>query len=241
MASNASRPRILITRAEEVPGQRWDDYAENVANAGGEPIEGALDAVHETPEHDGLLLTGGIDIDPACYGESRSERVLEVDMRRDQWETELINAARLAGRPLFAICRGHQMLNVARGGTLLQHLDEREPHRARRSADGESIDSGWHDVDILPGTRLAAILDRADGGTMRVNSLHHQAVTTDRVAPKLTVAATTRDGVVESLVDARQPWAVSVQWHPEMEEMAGQCDALWAAFIEASAVAVAQA
>ena len=76
---------------------------------------------------------------------------------------------------------------------------------------------------------------------MRVNSQHHQAVTTDRIAPKLTVAATTPDGVVESLVDARQPWAISVQWHPEMEEMAGQCDALWAAFIEASAVTVAQA
>ena len=229
------RPRILVTRAEEIVSERWEDYGDRVREAGAEPFAGTIQswlAGVAPPEHDGLMLTAGVDVDPARYGQPRAGRVLDVDPRRDQWETALIEAAHADGRPLLAICRGHQLFNVARGGSLLQHLEQREPHRARRGADGESIDSGWHGVATVPGTLLARVLDAA---SVRVNSRHHQAVTVEGVAPGLTVAATTPDGVVEALEDPTQPWALSVQWHPEMTEMADARGRLFEAFVEACA------
>ncbi len=232
----ARRPRILVTRAEAIANERWEDYGDAVEHAGAEPMTGDFEAWksgESTPAHDGLMLTAGFDIDPARYGESPSDRVREVDARRDEWEIELVEAARDVGRPILAICRGHQVLNVACGGSLLQHLEEREPHRARRGADGEAIDSGWHEISVTAGTALARAIDLDGGGSVRVNSRHHQAVTSDRVAEGLVVAATTADGVVESLVDPSQPWTVSVQWHPEMAEMGDAFDGLWQAFVSA--------
>ncbi|MEE8421389.1 MAG: gamma-glutamyl-gamma-aminobutyrate hydrolase family protein [Dehalococcoidia bacterium] len=236
--TGAGRPRILISRAEPIPSERWEDYAGRVSEAGGEPQPidlGDWQPERPLPDHDGLVLTAGVDVDPARYGEARSDHVREVDARRDDFETALIEAARAAGRPLFAICRGHQLFNVALGGSLLQHLEEREPHRARRGEDGETIDSGWHDIDVAGGTLLATALGLADGGVLHANSRHHQAVTLDRVAPGLVVVATTPDGVVEGLVDRSQPWALSVQWHPEMAEAAGPSAGLWTAFVAACA------
>lgn len=230
------RPRILVTRAEAIPGERWKDYGDAVQRAGAEAFSGdfqAWQAGTPAPDHDGLMLTAGIDIDPARFGEARSERVRETDPQRDEFEVALIEAARDAGRPILAICRGHQLFNIARGGSLLQHLEEREPHRARRGTDGESIDSGWHEVEVTAETVLAHALGLAHGGSLRVNSRHHQAVTVDRVAPGLVVAATTADGVVEALVDPSQPWAVSVQWHPEMAESGAHFDGVWQAFVRA--------
>ncbi len=230
------RPRILVTRAEAIAGERWQDYADAVQRAGAEALTGdseAWQAGRPVPDHDGLMLTAGVDIDPARFGEARSERVRETDPRRDEFEVALIEAARDAGRPLLAICRGHQLFNVAAGGSLLQHLAAREPHRARRGADGESIDSGWHAIEVTAETVLARALGIEGGGSVRVNSRHHQAVTADRVAPGLVVAATTPDGVVEALVDPLQPWAVSVQWHPEMAESGDRFEGLWQAFVRA--------
>lgn len=240
----ASRPRILISRAETIAHERWDDYADRIAEAGGQPIAIELADWREHapyPPHDGILLTGGVDIDPARYGEPRSERVRETNPARDAFELVLIEAARTHQRPLLAICRGHQLFNVAHGGTLLQHLEQREPHRARRGADGETIVSGWHDVDIRSGTLLAELLAIGPAGArVHTNSRHHQAVTLDRVAPGLAVAATTDDGVVESLIDAAQPWALSVQWHAEMPECADAFRGLWTAFVHACAEAARQ-
>jgi putative glutamine amidotransferase len=235
-----AEPHILITRAEAIPDERWDDYADRVAEAGGYPIEVQLErwlAGQRPPAHRGLIVTGGVDVEPARYGEPRSDRVQEVNPDRDRFEIALLEQARAAHRPVLAICRGHQLFNVARGGSLLQHLQQREPHRARRGpprdgADG-SIVSGWHDVEVPPGTALA----RAVGsGTLRVNSRHHQAVTEERVAPGLVVAATAPDGVVEALVDPSGSWAVSVQWHPEMPEVAESFRGLFTAFVSACAM-----
>jgi putative glutamine amidotransferase len=234
----ARRPRILVTRAEAIPSERWEDYGDAVERAGAEPLTGDFEAWksgESTPAHDGLMLTAGFDIDPARYGAARNDRVQEIDARRDDWEIGLVEAARDQGRPILAICRGHQLLNVACGGSLLQHLEEREPHRARRGAAGETIDSGWHEIAVTAGTALARAIDLDGGGNVRVNSRHHQAVTSDRVAPGLVVAATTPDGVVESLIDPSQPWAVSIQWHPEMAEMGDAFDGLWQAFVSACA------
>lgn len=212
-------PRILISRAEAIDGEDWHDYAACIERAGGVavPVDvlGPLDAAALSP-HEGILLTAGVDIDPARYGEERSPRVAEVNPARDAAEEALIARARALDLPLLAICRGHQLLNTASGGRLLQHLEAREPHRARRGADG-GIESGWHEVEVRTGTLLARITGAA---RLHVNSRHHQAVTHDRLAPGLVAGAWTPDGVVEAVEDPRQRWMLGVQWHPERAEMA---------------------
>jgi len=213
------RPTVLVTRAEDIPYERWEDYADRLVEAGARPLEIRLESWSvgaSAPPHAGLVLTGGADIDPARYGEAPAERAGTPDPRRDAFELTLLQDALERDIPVLAICRGHQLLNVAYGGSLLQHLEDREPHRARRGADGETIDSGWHDVDLVAGSRLARLLGRE---RVRTNSRHHQAVTLDRVAPGLTVAGTTAE-VVEALEDPAKTWVQSVQWHPERPENA---------------------
>jgi gamma-glutamyl-gamma-aminobutyrate hydrolase PuuD len=227
-----AQPRILISRAEDVTDERWADYGDRVAAAGGEPVAADLDGWTpgaEPPAFDGLILTGGVDIDPARYGEPASERLGTVNGDRDAFEAALLEAALARDVPVLGICRGHQLFNVVHGGSLLQHIEEREPHRARRGEDG-SIASGWHEVRLEPGTILAGVLGEEP---LRVNSRHHQAVTPERVAPGLTVAATTEDGIVEALEDPSKRWAVSVQWHPERAEMGEAPHALFEAFVAA--------
>lgn len=231
----AAAPRVLITRAEAVVDERWDDYADCVRAAGGQPVAVDLDpwlATGFVPAHDALLVTAGIDVDPACYGEARSPRVQAVHRPRDEFEQALLRQALGRDIPVLCICRGHQLFNVFHGGTLLQHLAEREPHRARRGPSG-TIDSGWHEVTVAPGTRLAAVYG---AGPLRVNSRHHQAVTPGRVAPGLLPAAHAEAGpqaVVEALEAPDRRWAVSVQWHPERAEVAGG-GALFAALVAAA-------
>ena len=215
MTSAGDRPRVLVTRAEEVVGERWDDYADRVREAGAEAIaidQATWERDGAPASYDGLMITAGVDIDPARYGEERAPQVREIAPDRDDFETAILEDALRRDVPVLAICRGHQLFNVAAGGSLLQHLAEREPHRARRG-EGEAIDSGWHDVELAAGSRLAAAFGAR---RLHVNSRHHQAVTPERAAPGLEVTATTADGVVEGLERPDRRWAVSVQWHPEM-------------------------
>ncbi len=226
------RPHILITRAEDVTSERWADYGDRIAAAGGEPVAIGLadwQSGAVLPPYDGLILTGGVDIDPARYGEAPHERLGTVNPERDAFEAALMADALARDLPVLGVCRGHQLFNVVMGGSLLQHIEQREPHRSRRGEDG-AIASGWHDVAITPGTILAGVLG---GGPLRVNSRHHQAVTPERIAPGLTVAATTKDGIIEALEDPSKRWAVSVQWHPERSEMGDAPRALFEAFVEA--------
>jgi len=237
---DSPQPRIAITRAEEVTGERWEDYADRVREAGGDPVAVDLsewDPDTAPPEFDALVLTGGVDIDPAKYGDERSERVTETNAQRDDFELALLRHAFDRDVPVLGVCRGHQVFNIAYGGSLLQHIEEREPHRSRRAADGIGIDSGWHDVEVAPETRLAAVLGET---SVHVNSRHHQAVTPERVAPGLEVAATAPDGIVEALEDPSKRWAVSVQWHPERTEVADRFTGLWADFVRAAREAKAQ-
>jgi putative glutamine amidotransferase len=238
--SDTPAPRILVTRAEDVAGERWDDYAARVRDAGGDPVAIDLDdfaGVDALPPYDGLLVTAGVDVDPARYGEARSERVHEVNPARDAFEEALLADATRGGVPVFAICRGVQLLNVVRGGSLLQHLEHRDPHRARRGADGETIDSGWHQIVVAPGSLLERVSGRR---TLAVNSRHHQAITLDRVAPDLVTSGVSPDGVVEAVEDRTHPWLLGVQWHPERDEMAGNdllaegSTRLFAAFVAAA-------
>lgn len=169
----------------------------------------ALDEDGEADElldrFDALLLLGGGDLDPSVYGQERHTKVYGVVPERDAFEITLTRAAIGRGMPLLAICRGHQVLNVARGGTLEQHL----------SVDGHGTPgvpggSTMHAVRIEPDSRLAAAtgVARAD-----VCSHHHQAI--DVLGASLTAVAWADDGVVEGIELAGDPWVVGAQWHPE--------------------------
>lgn len=220
---DAARPRILVTFGEEVPGERGEDYLAALTRAGGDPVAFTL-AEHArgvaVPAHAGLVLTGGVDVDPARYGEPPDPNLGRTLPERDEMELGLLGRALAARRPLLAICRGAQLLNVACGGSLHQHIAQRDPHRTRRAADGTTLESGWHDVEVAPGTLLARM---AGPGPLRVNSRHHQAVTPSRLAPGLAAAGRTDEGgltVLEAIEVPDHPFALGVQWHPERPELA---------------------
>lgn len=232
-------PTILITRAEDVAGERWDDYADCIQRAGGNavPLDCAtFEGVMSLPEHAGIVVTAGVDIDPARYGQPRSDRVTDVDPVRDDFEGALIEHALASGIPLFCICRGVQLLNVVRGGSLLQHLEDREPHRARRGEDGVSIASGWHPVAVRPRSLLHTVTGADE---LRTNSRHHQAILPGGLGKDLLATGIARDGVVEAVEVPGHRWALGVQWHPERPEMtddpalAAASTALFEAFVAA--------
>jgi putative glutamine amidotransferase len=160
---------------------------------------------------DGLLLTGGVDVDPACYGrEDARTLVEEPDVRRDTFEITLIRTAVQRKVPILGVCRGTQIFNVAMGGTLVPDL-ERAGYRRHTTRQGE--EQRHHVVSIEDGTLLRGIVGTGSG---EVSTYHHQAV--DRVAPGLRVSARSDDGVVEALEWERSAGAgflVLVQWHPE--------------------------
>jgi putative glutamine amidotransferase len=155
----------------------------------------------------GLVLTGGEDVDPARYGEKRHEKVRNVNVARDATEAALIEAAKLRGKPVLAICRGIQILNVALGGTLYQDLESERP-----SSVPHSDETSRHAVRVEPGSLLARTLGSRSA---TVNSRHHQAIRD--LAPGLKAVAWADDGVIEGAepTDKNEAWIVAVQWHPE--------------------------
>lgn len=184
-------------------------YAEKVAEAGGVPVHlvragriaDVLAAVH------GLIIVGGGDVDPRRYGSTPGPASTDLDPERDEYEIELITGAIDRHIPILAICRGIQVLNVARGGTLVPHLapDAGQAH----SFHGYPPHHPAHRVSIRPGTQLHDLL----GPEAMVNSFHHQAV--DRPGDGVTVTATADDGVTEA-VEIPGANVIGVQWHPEM-------------------------
>jgi putative glutamine amidotransferase len=161
---------------------------------------------------DGLCLAGGVDIDPAHYDEARHPALGNVDATRDATELTLARWALAADLPLFGICRGIQLLNVAGGGSLYQDLAAQMP--AARQHDFSPADSPWerpvHAVRVAEGSRLAALLRT---GEVMTNSFHHQAV--KEVAAGFVPAAWAADGVVEGIEAPGQRFVLGVQWHPE--------------------------
>jgi len=170
---------------------------------------------------DGLVLTGGADVDPVRYGEAPAERTSPPRVLRDEWEIALARAALHRGLPLLAICRGLQVLNVALGGSLHQHLPEVTGHEGHQPAPGVF---GAVDVSIAPGTRTAELI----GPRVRVSCHHHQALA--RLAPGLKVTGHADDGTVEAVEVPGRPFAVGVQWHPEESSQDGR---LFAALVDA--------
>jgi len=217
-------PRIAVPHWRAPTFERTQHYYESLRKAGGEPL--VVDGPELPAEAAGLLLTGGVDVDPHLYGERPDPRTERANKPRDSHERLLLQQALERDLPVLAVCRGHQFLNVALGGSLVQHI-EGDGHRA-----DDAGESRWHTVSPVDGGgRLRAVYGDRRG--LRVNSRHHQAVTAERLAPSLVSLAESPDGLVEAVESRGQRWVVGVQWHPERPEMHPAADALFAAFVAA--------
>ena len=227
MASNDSdRPPLIgvTTYLERAQTGVWDlpasflpkVYLDAVTDAGG--IAVLLPPQPVSPEIaravlsalDGLIVSGGADVDPSRYGQSPHPRTGAPRTDRDAWEDALLTEAIAAELPFLGICRGAQMLNVALGGTLVQHLPDvvgTERYQPAPAVFGEG------DVSIEPGSRLAALVGAEAQPTLPVHFYHHQAL--DEVAEGLTVTARSADGVIEAVELDSVPFGLAVQWHPE--------------------------
>ncbi len=184
---------------------------------------------HILAPFDGLLLTGGDDIDPAHYGHDRDQATKENDVERDIFELALTKHAVASGLPILAICRGLQILNVALGGSLYQHVPDAIP----TAADHDRVDIPFevaHPVSIAPGSQLEMIL----GEHQMVNSIHHQAVATLGVG-LAAVAWQPESGLIEGIEMPGHTFCVGVQWHPEMLARPGNdYEKLFESFVEAA-------
>lgn len=215
------KPRILITTATRLrlEGLRRADavggvnYAEAVVQCGGLPTFAANlspDLAENFIEGaDGLLLSGGEDVSPHFFGQTPHQSLGIADETRDLFELALYKAAKRKGIPVLGICRGIQLVNVAEGGTLHQHLPAVPDtvQHGQRNIDGTL----FHEVRLEPDSRLAKSYGAT---TIRTNSYHHQAV--DTLGEGLRATGWATDGIVESVEGTGQTFVLAVQWHPEM-------------------------
>jgi putative glutamine amidotransferase len=199
--------------AKAMHGMEFDlhfaDYPQAIAACGGLPVELTRDADVDgiTERIDGLVLTGGADVDPAVYGRAPEADLAATEPARDAWELALLDAAELRGLPVLCVCRGAQLLNVAKGGTLRQHVgvDEGDGH-PRFDEDGRQV---AHGVAVLDGSLAATLY----GTHLEVNSLHHQVI--EEVGKGLVVTGRSPDGTPE-VVELEGRDVLGIQWHPEL-------------------------
>jgi len=184
----------------------------------------------------GLMLTGGDDVAPGRYGESTHPAVVEIEPERDEFEIALVQEARRRNLPIFAICRGIQVLNVAFGGSLVQDIPSQVPGAVQHKLAVPPHQSYalahevWFEKDSLLGSLLKDRL--SDGDSCEVNSRHHQAV--KQVAQGYRVTATAPDGVIEAIEDPSARFCLGVQWHPENFWRTGEFRALFEGFVQAA-------
>lgn len=223
-------PIIAIAACTKLP-----DYEESVRRAGGDVR--VLDRMTDRPSDvvagvHGVLLTGGGDVQPSIYGTSAHPAFDPAEPGRDEYEIELVRRALEADLPLFAICRGIQVLNVAKGGTLIQDIPDEVgttvEHRVKEPRFAIAHDV-WLTSDSLLEQTLRERLENAD--SCAVNSRHHQAP--KDVGEGLAVTATAPDGVIEALEDPSRRFCLGVQWHPENFWRTGEFRALFEAFVQA--------
>lgn len=202
-------------------------YFNAIYDAGGIPVplERTVDPAtiaRYAADFDGFFFTGGVDVDPARYGEEITGEGVEIDAARDAFELALYEAVKDSGKPILGVCRGIQVLNVACGGTLHQHIE------GHRQTPIPATERPQH-VTVTPGTRLHALVGVDE---MAVNSFHHQAI--KDIAPGLIVTAVEDDGTIEAMEDPSHPFFVGVQWHPEhYHRMDRTSSAIFEAFVDA--------
>jgi putative glutamine amidotransferase len=226
-------PHIAITTCH-----RLDDYKHAITNTGGEVhvVDASMSVADALNGMDGLLLTGGDDVAPTRYGEEKHPAVEVVAPERDEFEIALVREARKRGLPIFAICRGIQVLNVAGGGSLVQdiptqvtgaleHKQTVPPHQPFDLA---------HEVWLEKDSLLARLMRErlSDTDSCKVNSRHHQSV--KQLAAGFQVSATAPDGVIEAIEDPSVPFCLGVQWHPENFWRTGEFRSLFEGFVEAA-------
>jgi putative glutamine amidotransferase len=236
--SELPRPIIgLTTYLERAQTGVWDVpasflpkvYFEAVTKAGGiavllppQPVDRAI-ADRVIDALDGLIITGGKDIDPARYGEQRHPATDEPRLDRDAWEDTLLSAAIDRGLPFLGICRGAQVLNVALGGTLVQHLPDIVGSTRYNIGGGNFAEN---EVAVEPSTALSQLV----GDTLEVKSYHHQAI--GELAEGLVVSARSDDGTIQAVELSGVPFGIGVQWHPE--EDAAEDARLFEGLVDAS-------
>jgi putative glutamine amidotransferase len=247
MSDRISAPLIGVTTSEVRPAERAPRieqaepprkevalglvYMRAVEHAGGVPIvvppirDEAIDALLD--RLDGVCLSGGPDLEPGIYGADPDPNLGPTEPEFDRFEQELTKRACERGMAVFGICRGMQSLNVARGGTLLQHLPDLTDLVHRQSEPGHVA---THPVEIEPGSMLAELVGAT---TLEVNTFHHQAP--DRVGDGLEVVARAPDGVIEGIEDPGRPFCLGVQWHAELMVERSAESALFGRFVETAA------
>ncbi len=212
------QPTIAIPLCHEWQGAgkfyMHQPYVDRILEAGGLPIlfpflaeqqlQSVLASVH------GVLLPGGIDVDAALFGEEPHPKCGEINPLWDAMDVSLVRMARGMGLPLLAICRGIQILNVALGGGLVQDIPSQVPRAIQHAQDAPRW-HGSHAVHIRRDSKLASLMETS---SIMVNSFHHQAV--GRLAPGFNASAHAADGVVEAIESSAGPFALGVQWHPEL-------------------------
>jgi putative glutamine amidotransferase len=223
-------PVIGVTRCS-----RLEDYIASVEQSG---ARARVVEVSESPRVligmlDGVLLTGGGDVDPVLYGEERHATVEDAEPGRDEFEIDLARRALEADLPLLAICRGAQVLNVAAGGTLVQDIPSAVTTDLAHSVQ-EPKDCVAHPIHITRGSRLHNALGaKVDAAcTCRVNSRHHQSV--GKLGAGLAASATAPDGVIEAIEALDSTFCIGVQWHPENFWRSGEFRPLFDAFVAAA-------
>jgi len=226
-------PLIAITTCRKL-----EDYKQAVLHVGGEVriVDASMRPDDALQGADGLLLTGGDDVAPSQYHEEAHGTVVAAEPGRDEFEIAATLAARAKALPIFAICRGVQVLNVACGGTLVQDIPSQVPGALPHSltVPPNQPYSLAHDVWVDKDTLLAKLLGErlGDREACAVNSRHHQAV--KDVAKGFRASATAPDGIIEAIEDPAAPFCLGVQWHPENFWRTGEFRSLFEGFVEAA-------
>ena len=192
-----------------------ESYTKAVSNAGGLPVLIPLNLSKDDLDAllfrlDGILFTGGHDIDPRKYGGQLHPKVKNVDHTRDEIEIHLVEAAVESDKPFMGICRGLQVINIAMGGSLYEHLPDQFPGDVTHDNHHLARDFLAHIVRVEPDSRLSRIISKDQ---VQVNSLHHQGIR--RLAQELLPIAYAPDGLIEAFELPKHPFGLAVQWHPE--------------------------